>query len=250
MMKGVFKILCTRKSENGEWLMENSKSIKQIGPKQGLPHKMEATNEIVYYKTYFQIEAGYNGGNMSREKCNAYYDEIQNLFTAAGWTFTRKRDLESVCPTVALEKSSLYCHPQSLSGPVAENLLEHGIVESIIQNAKTFSLVRTDRYEELKDWDDAAYFDHLKRIRPQIEETILALCQTKRKNLCVDGAQICWNVAQAIRVKRIEDYLGFSSSNPAHLFVQQVFDQLVKDGRIEELERRKGGIGYRTKRIK
>lgn len=207
-----------------------------------------SVKETIYYNVYFRIEAGYNGGNMSREKSNAYYDEIEELFSAAGWNITQKRR-SGTSPTVAKGKSSLYCHPQSLSGPVAKDLLTNGVIESIIQNAKTFTWIATDRYEELKDWDDKAYFNHLKRTEGQIVEALLSSCKTKRRNLCVDGQLVCWNVAQAYRVKRVGDYLGFTSKNPAYQFVQQVFDQLIKDGWIEELERLKGGIGHRTKGI-
>lgn len=198
-----------------------------------------------YYHVYYRIEAGYNGGNMSHEKCDTYHAEIKELFEDAGWTYEPGRQ-SGVAPTVSIGKTSLYCHPQSLSGPVSSDMLNNQTVESIIRDAETFDFEKTEIYEELKDWDDEAYFSYLKSIESQITADILRTCTTKRRNLCVNGDTVCWNVSIKFCVRRLRDYLGIRSGNPADIFVQKLFQQLVADGQIEELEMKKGGKGYRT----
>ena len=75
----------------------------------------------IYIDTYFRVESGYDGGRMPEEKAGRFFDEVKRLFTETGFSI-KENKYKDGCPEVYLGKTCLYCHPQSLSGPV---LKEH-----------------------------------------------------------------------------------------------------------------------------
>lgn len=94
------------------------------------------------YNIYFRIEAGYNGGCMSREQHERFYAEIRRLFTEAGF---RIEDRNVGCPDFILGKTRLYCHPESLSGPTEERHI--ALVEETLRKGVSFRYERTDKYD-------------------------------------------------------------------------------------------------------
>lgn len=202
------------------------------------------SNEI-YRNVFYRIESGYNCGNMSREACDALYNEIRELFTAAGWIFTPGQS-SGEGPTVKIGKTELYCHPQSLSGPVKLSLIEGKIVETILAKGKLFSYQRTDIYEEVKDWDLDEYKAWLYTQRFNIIDALLTACKTQRKDQVVDGQDVCWKISKRYFVDRICDRIIICSGNLAHMYTQDLFTELVKVGLIEKMVTCRGRIGYRT----
>ena len=75
------------------------------------------TRSLKIIDTQFHVEAGYNGGHMSREQYDAFYKELKEMFTEKGFRYEER---ENGCPDVVLGKTCLYCHPTCLSGPVEE----------------------------------------------------------------------------------------------------------------------------------
>ena len=99
------------------------------------------------YNIYFRIEAGYNGGYMSRGQHERFYAEIRRLFTEAGF---RIEDRNVGCPDFILGKTRLYCHPESLSGPTEERHI--ALVEGTLRKGVSFRYERTDKYDRLYDF--------------------------------------------------------------------------------------------------
>lgn len=198
-----------------------------------------------YRNVYYRIKSGYNCGYMSREACDALYNEIRELFTDAGWCFIPGQS-SGEGPTVKIGKTELYCHPQSLSGPVKLSLIEGKIVETILAKGKLFSYRCTDIYKEVKDWDLDEYKAWLHTQRFNIIDALLTACKTQRRDVVVNGQDVCWKISNKYFVDRICDRLIICSGNPAHMYTQELFNELVKAGLIERTVTRRGRIGYRT----
>ena len=82
----------------------------------------------IYIDTYFRVESGYDGGRMPEEKAGRFFDEVKRLFTETGFSI-KENKYKDGCPEVYLGKTCLYCHPQSLSGPVLKEHME--LIEKI-----------------------------------------------------------------------------------------------------------------------
>ena len=97
----------------------------------------------IYIDTYFRVESGYDGGRMPEEKAGRFFDEVKRLFTETGFSI-KENKYKDGCPEVYLGKTCLYCHPQSLSGPVLKEHME--LIEKILAQGTTFRYLRTDTY--------------------------------------------------------------------------------------------------------
>lgn len=198
-----------------------------------------------YYNIHYYVETGYTWDGLSKEKTDAFYDEIKELFTASGWEYIQPTTEYSGI-TVKKGKSSLYCHPTSLSGPIAEDIISSDEVEKILERGKTFTFRYMKNYGELKDWTDDEYKNYLKSIENEIEQDLLSGCKTARKNLCVDGYQVCWNVAKKYRVNRITSYMTICSSDIEQRYVREVFEGLIEKGKITVIRKSDGGERHRA----
>ena len=112
----------------------------------------------IYIDTYFRVESGYDGGRMPEEKAGRFFDEVKRLFTETGFSI-KENKYKDGCPEVYLGKTCLYCHPQSLSGPVLKEHME--LIEKILAQGTTFRYLRTDTYGEILDLteeEELAYY--------------------------------------------------------------------------------------------
>ncbi|MCO7113944.1 hypothetical protein NIB75_19370 [Bacteroides uniformis] len=83
-----------------------------------------------------------------RKKAGRFFDEVKRLFTETGFSI-KENKYKDGCPEVYLGKTCLYCHPQSLSGPVLKEHME--LIEKILAQGTTFRYLRTDTYGEILD---------------------------------------------------------------------------------------------------
>ena len=112
----------------------------------------------IYIDTYFRVESGYDGGRMPEEKAGRFFDEVKRLFTETGFSI-KENKYKDGCPEVYLGKTCLYCHPQSLSGPVLKRA--HGAYREDSGTGTTFRYLRTDTYGEILDLterENVAYY--------------------------------------------------------------------------------------------
>ena len=135
----------------------------------------------IYIDTYFRVESGYDGGRMPEEKAGRFFDEVKRLFTETGFSI-KENKYKDGCPEVYLGKTCLYCHPQSLSGPVLKEHME--LIEKILAQGTTFRYLRTDTYGEILDLteeEELAYYH--KTHDMTIGGVFLDAFRTKRRNL-------------------------------------------------------------------
>lgn len=204
-----------------------------------------------YFHTFYRVNTGYTANGISKERAEAFYSEIKKRFTANGWEYHEPK-MSGACPTITKGKTRLYCHPTALSGPVEESILKSHEVENILtdKSFETFALcpyrfVGRDVYDELMDWNDTEYQQYLVRKQPEIEKALLNAFTTKRKDLFrSEGA--CFNVAKSFNVKRLTNYLTYTSSDPEQTFTKKLLDQLVETGKIMKVKIPNKGYCYRT----
>ena len=142
----------------------------------------------IYIDTYFRVESGYDGGRMPEEKAGRFFDEVKRLFTETGFSI-KENKYKDGCPEVYLGKTCLYCHPQSLSGPVLKEHME--LIEKILAQGTTFRYLRTDTYGEILDLteeEELAYYH--KTHDMTIGGVFLDAFRTKRRNLYKSREQV------------------------------------------------------------
>lgn len=198
-----------------------------------------------YIHTRFNIEAGYRwGSGMPMDKMNAFYDEIKDLFAAAGWT-VKGGCPPTVAPTVYYESSSLYCHPMELSGPCEEKL--YPIVSAILNQATTCSLQSIEKLGQVYKLSDHEYENALHSIRKDIEKDLLNAFKTTHPMEFISGYyNNLSTVAEQYRVPTLKSYIGLSSNDVQVKYITQVFNDMIKDGKILCKENNHGYKSYRS----
>ena len=198
-----------------------------------------------YRNVHFRLDSGYEWGKgLDKELSENFHDEINNLFIEAGWEI-REPKFSSACPNAVNGKNRLYLHPIDASGEVREDLIPE--VENILSKGTTFKFRKTDIYEVLFDMSDEEYQHYLEGKRGQIEDDLLTLFKTKRKNLFVANTSAAIEkTKEKYRIQRVSEHMGRSSSDLEWRYVDKVFRDMVKQGRFDTAET-KSGIGYRTK---
>lgn len=155
----------------------------------------------IYIDTYFRVESGYDGGRMPEEKAGRFFDEVKRLFTETGFSI-KENKYKDGCPEVYLGKTCLYCHPQSLSGPVLKEHME--LIEKILAQGTTFRYLRTDTYGEILDLteeEELAYYH--KTHDMTIGGVFLDAFRTKRRNLYKSREQVLEILVEKLRVKTL-----------------------------------------------
>ena len=125
---------------------------------------------------------------MPEEKAGRFFDEVKRLFTETGFSI-KENKYKDGCPEVYLGKTCLYCHPQSLSGPVLKEHME--LIEKILAQGTTFRYLRTDTYGEILDLteeEELAYYH--KTHDMTIGGVFLDAFRTKRRNLYKSREQV------------------------------------------------------------
>jgi len=203
-----------------------------------------------YKKVYFRIHTPmyynpkYGLGFSTPEDATLFDKTITELFLNDGWTIKEKKFKDS-CNRVVKDKQELYLHPQSISGVVLEENIPH--IEQLLSNSSIFKFEKTDIYEDVFDITDEEYINILKSKQNEIEQNILAVYKTKRKNLYItDTWTPLIKVLDRYRIKRLSNYSGvISSSNIDVKYITELFENLIKQNKIVTAKT-KYGLGYRT----
>jgi hypothetical protein len=203
----------------------------------------------VFRNVYFRINtpsyynSKYGVGWNTPEDGSTFKKTITDLLLNNGWEI--KKEIIGGCNTMTKDKQELYLHPQSISGVVIEeNILA---IETLLNSTDLFKHYHTDIYEEVFDVTDEEYMSILKSKQPEIENDILLMFKTKRKNLFITSS---WtplqNVISKYRIKRLLDYSGVRSSNDMDFqYVAELFENLVNENKIVTANT-KHGTGYRS----
>lgn len=194
---------------------------------------------------FFHIEADYNGGRMDPEQHDALYTELRALFSDAGFLIEER---DGGCPDVTKGKTRLYCHPESLSGATVK---EHvALVEEILKHGKSFRYLRTDIYDRVFDFtpeEESAYY---KGKETEIRQTLLRTFDTEGRDMFIYRTEILELVASKFRIRTLRNQSCPDCITQVVGAIRQVYDKLLKEGRIEEASIKVGnstGIGARVK---
>ena len=188
----------------------------------------------IYIDTYFRVESGYDGGRMPEEKAGRFFDEVKRLFTETGFSI-KENKYKDGCPEVYLGKTCLYCHPQSLSGPVLKEHME--LIEKILAQGTTFRYLRTDTYGEILDLTGRLFF-----VRVPAEEAAQAVAQYHFGGYILFGRdfqdksreQVLEILVEKLRVKTLRGKSVYSNTSPAYRYIREMYGKMVSEGRLVE----------------
>ena len=197
----------------------------------------------IYQKVYFRIESGYVWGQGMPESLKELFRQsIRTFLTKHGFEIDEPED-KMRCIEGKRGFESLYCHPQSLSGFIAKDKIDE--LEADLQNSgyTGFKYLRSDRYEDMKNYTPEELESELEAIDGEIEGNMLDMYRTKRKNLFRSTTQI-YDYANEL-AKKLQTTLEADVKK----YVGEKFLRLVRDGKLIEAETRIGKA-YRTNIIK
>ena len=181
----------------------------------------------LYVKTYFRIEAGYVWGKgMDEDKSAKFEAEIKEILTSIGFNRWEKSSDHSSIEGYR-GKESLYCHPMDLVGYVIKDKVKE--IERVVKKGKTFKFRTTDTYREAYNYTGEEFKDELEKHRKEIEAKLLEHFTTKRKNL-YRTTKILWDLSTEIKYFKNDLPL----KNMERRFILEVFEDLVKRGRLTE----------------
>ena len=194
-----------------------------------------------YQEMYFYLDSDYQHGRgySSPEAREAFQNEINRLFTEAGWEIRPGRN-SGVCDSAVRGKQNLYLHPMMVSGVMLKQEVE--AVEKILQNGTTFRLREIRGFDEYQDMEDSDYRAWLESKHDEIETAILERYRTKRRNLYITGYTTS-SIAKLFEIKRIQS--SHKSGDMAEGYVGQLIQELIESGKLVTAET-KHGIGIRT----
>lgn len=186
------------------------------------------------YHIYFRIEAGYNGGYMSREQHKRFYTEIRRLFTEAGF---RIEDSDIGCPDFILGKTRLYCHPESLSGPTEERHI--ALVEETLRKGVSFRYERTDKYDRLYDFTPEEELEYYRRTNAAtVERVFLDAFHTRRRDHYKYRNEILELLVQRYMVCTVRCPSGIRFDSPCNRYVREIYDSLCRRGLLIQTEKK------------
>lgn len=175
----------------------------------------------------------------SEDQRAIFFDSIRRVlesFNIPEETFSHIRDKE--LPPI----ECLYIHPADISGT-----LRKGYVEKIAEALNELDGVKVrwvDLYHDVSPMTNAEYKEVLDGQRDRIEQELLEVFKTKRRNLYITSVfDAIDRVSERYNLPRRECKTGHDYFT--HGFVGEVFESLVKDGKILTAETR-NGTGYRT----
>ena len=171
----------------------------------------------IYIDTYFRVESGYDGGRMPEEKAGRFFDEVKRLFTETGFSI-KENKYKDGCPEVYLGKTCLYCHPQSLSGPVLKEHME--LIEKILAQGTTFRYLRTDTYGEILDLteeEELAYYH--KTHDMTIGGGSFSTPSAPSAGTCTRAGSRCWKYSSKSCVSRHSVGSPFIRTPPRHTVI-------------------------------
>lgn len=206
-----------------------------------LTHSAKLLTVPKLVNVYFRIESGYVWGGdhpgMSKEKEDAFFAEIRQLFTEAGYEIKPVKYAE--CPGVVKEFTDLYCHPMNLSGYCEESRIPE--IETILAKGKTFCLRCTDTYKQVYPYNRHQEIEYYRQtFHDHIENSLLSLFATKRCNLYKARRKILEQIANQIRINTIKHTIGVSYGDPCETYVYEVYQQMVAKGLLIESQKQMG----------
>lgn len=170
----------------------------------------------------------------ARENVAAYECEIVYLLSADGWTLKPEcmHPRHYGCPELSKGNQHLYCHPQSISGNVDADNIEH--IETLLKGARTFSHYNTDQYEFVivtaNDADETALYHE------EYDAKIFGLIQkyftTKRRNLYKKTFQALWALYKHVAIRTTRHAGVLTSSDPGYKYVCLKYQQALAAGLI------------------
>jgi hypothetical protein len=200
-------------------------------------------DEMKYKSVYFRINSSYEWGKgFSNEELALFIEEVRELFLYNGWELKYETS-SNASDTFTKGKQELYCHPQSFSGAVIEEQIP--VIEKMLKdfNGVSFRYKSTDIYETLFDYTPEQCLEILESKRNEIESELLGAYKTKRKNLF---RQISFfDFAHKFKIKTIDNHIGASSMDVNQGFVNEIFQTLLKTGKIQSAQTR-NGVAYKT----
>jgi hypothetical protein len=203
----------------------------------------EQRDDTPYKHVYFRLDSGYVWGEgMGQNKTENFYSDILALFAAEGWTITQPYRNGSGA-TVANGNSSLYIHPQAVSGYVTEELIP--AVSAALEHGCTFQHYATDIYETAYNWTAQQYRDYLNSKRGDINAALLEAFKTPRRNLYKFDYNALPVVISKFHVQRLDGQNGHCTGDITEQVIREMFTALVNTGKIDQGET-KNGTAYRT----
>lgn len=198
-----------------------------------------------YIKTHFRIRSYYqSGGNWTPDEAKAFEKESKSLFSSSGWTVFEGRS-SGVCSTARRGKEELYLHPMDFSGVIQE--ISIGEVERMLEVAKTFQCYHVDTYDIYHEMSDEEYLLHLREKQDEMQQDMLRLYETKRRNLFITSNE---KIRETIKKKYRLHRLGEGYDDPIFDGVfSNAFDMLVAKGKLIKANT-KYGQGFRTATVK
>ena len=179
---------------------------------------------------------------MEQDKTENFYSDILALFAAEGWTITQPyRNGNGAA--VANGNSSLYIHPQAVSGYVTEDLIP--AVSAALEHGCTFQHYATDIYETAYNWTAQEYRDYLNSICGDINTALLEAFKTPRRNLYKFSHIVLPTIISRFHVQRLDGQNGHCTGDITEQVIREKFADLVIAGKIEQADTRKGPA-YRT----
>lgn len=203
----------------------------------------EQRDDTPYQHVYFRLDSGYVWGEgMGQNKTEKFYSDILALFDAEGWTITQPyRNGNGAA--VANGNSSLYIHPQAVSGYVTEDLIP--AVSAALEHGCTFQHYATDIYDTAYNWTVRQYRDYLHSKRGDINAALLEAFKTPRRNLYKFDYNALPVVISKFHVQRLDGQNGHCTGDITEQVIREKFADLVIAGKIEQADTRKG-TAYRT----
>lgn len=223
--------------------------LNGVGNEYGADHKLtnnwnpyeDYGNE--YADVYFRIEARdyqYPFNDFTADKKEQFYNEVYNVFKSLGWEVDISDGIG--CMTIQKGKQNLYLHPQEFSGEVLKNEVKQ-IAEALEQH-ETFKLRWVDIYRTVYDISDKEYETYLESRNGDIRTLLFEKCQTNRTNKYAYLYDIECNVAELVKLRRINIKDDRNNRGQTHKFIDGVIDEMIADGLLIYAEQN----GYRLVR--
>lgn len=206
-----------------------------------LTHSAKMLNVPKLVNIYFRLDSDYVwGGNhpgMSKEKEDAFFAEIRQLFTESGYEIKPIKYTE--CPGIVKEFTDLYAHPMDLSGYCEESRIPE--IEAVLAKGTTFSHRCTDTYKQIYPYNREQEIEYYRQtFRDYTWNKLLSLFTTKRRNLYKPQREIIDLLANQLGIDTVEHTCGVSSGNPCETYIYEVYKEMVTKGLLIEGQKRIG----------
>ena len=197
----------------------------------------------MYQMTCFYITGDYEWGRgySTKAAANTFHTEAADLFSEVGWQIQQGDSSRGICDTAVRNLESLYLHPMQFSGIILESSIPE--IQGIIKKGQSFRYGGIYQGEKYIEMSDEAYRKYLESRRGEIQTAILERFKTKRRNLFRTGDHSD-AIARPFMLCRMEAREN-SGKDLSVLYVRELIEEMVADGRLTESPTRYGR-GLRT----